>query len=425
MTAPIVSVAGGVGGIRAQIEDLLIAAAVIGGAADDVEAETWIVRQRAADALDLFGPDPAGAVRAREAIWCASDAPLGAAGLARICDELAQLLRRAAANYLSADAFGKSIFSELPHFVAATGHGIGRFDVDLVERRPVDAVQSIVSTDPQLASAFLSVPPFEWLLTGNYAALAPDGHPVVRSLGDDPQATRPPRSLADILSGLGRRNDGHAGEIDVRILTGVDGSGQPYRKVIVDIPGTKQLVPVPGPDLDVVDEGTNARAIAGQHDDVRERRHRRHAQGRGATGRRRDGRRAQPRRHGRRQPGAGRRERKRVPRLARRDDRSTHRNRPEVVAVLGPGAGDREPVRRGSGTRRLGQPRSTQRHDRHHRLDHDSIAANHDIAGSYVPGARSSRRQLGPSITNFLDGIDGFVNANDVTTHTYAVTRGF
>ena len=140
MTAPVVSVVGGSGGIRAKTDDLLLAAALFGSAGRATEAETWVLRHRAGDVLGWSGPDFAGALRARRDIAFAIDAPLGAAWLAKECDELRMLLLRAATDYVAADAFGASLLSSLSHTISSTEHGVERFEIDIVELKPSDAV---------------------------------------------------------------------------------------------------------------------------------------------------------------------------------------------------------------------------------------------------------------------------------------------
>ncbi|TAM93506.1 MAG: hypothetical protein EPN43_00625 [Jatrophihabitans sp.] len=111
--------------------------------------------------------------------------------------------------------------------------------------------------DAALNAAVASVPGLALMLD---LQLTPDGHPVVRPTGRDTggAAGRPPRNLTDVVRGLARRGDsGRHGAIDVRILTGADGT----RRVIVDITGTKSLTVGTG---DVADMTTNARALVGR-----------------------------------------------------------------------------------------------------------------------------------------------------------------
>ena len=89
----------------------------------------------------------------------------------------------------------------------------------------------------------------------------PDGHGVARATGTDTRgvAGRPPRSLADLVRGLARRNDDpHHGAVDVRMLTSPDGT----RRVVVDITGTKSWDPAPTGD--VTSLSTNGRALVGR-----------------------------------------------------------------------------------------------------------------------------------------------------------------
>lgn len=93
-----------------------------------------------------------------------------------------------------------------------------------------------------------------------YAALVPDGHPVLQDRGTDarPEFADPPRTLDALLSELTLRSQGNPGAISVSLVTDADGR----RCAIVDIPGTKSWDPAPNPDVTSV--GTDIRALTGQ-----------------------------------------------------------------------------------------------------------------------------------------------------------------
>lgn len=142
----------------------------------------------------------------------------------------------------------------LAHLGPSAAHAVG------VLRRtgslPV-SLQTVLTDDPALLDELMNA----GLLTLDrvVAPLYLDGQARLTDRGLDAGAvaTKPPRTLADVMAGLSLRNQGAAGEIDVRIVTGPDGT----RRAIVDIPGTKSFDPA---DVgDITGPSTNVRALAG------------------------------------------------------------------------------------------------------------------------------------------------------------------
>ena len=195
--------------------------------------------------------------------------------------------------------------------------------------------------------------------------------------------------------------------------------------MIVDIPGTKELTPKPGKDSDVVNMGTNARAIEGQTTTYEQ----------GVI----DAMRKAGVRPGDDVMLVGHSLGGMIAVNTARDLTNSHEFHVTHVVTAGAPIGidlkslpstvqvmaienESDLVPQLDGATNPDRPNiTTVTIDAYH----DSITANHDIAGSYVPGARSIDASSAPSITSFLGGIDGFVNANTVTTHTYDITRGF
>lgn len=221
------------------------------------------------------------------------------------------------------------------------------------------------------------------------------------------------------MAGLTLRNQGRSGEIDVRIITGPDGT----RRVIVDIPGSKTFDPTQVGDI--TGPATNVRSLVGVTT----------AYERGVL---------QAMKRAGVQPGdevmlVGHSEggmvavqtalacaqsgrfrvthvvtagspvglivstlpgSVRVFALENHNDLVPHldgRTNPDQVNVT------TATVNRGSG----------------------AIIDDHDLASSYLPGASDVDASDDPSIRSFLSGARGFFEATSVQTHTYVISRGY
>jgi hypothetical protein len=209
--------------------------------------------------------DPVGAVEVTDLLHLVAGA-CGAAAVA--AEELSAGLRIAAAAYEESDRIiaravpAVRALTELPSAVLAFDPGA-----------PVRSLDRFVVEDPEVASlgvdAVTADFPGGYLLgtrrlTGGVASQFPDGHPVVRQdlaalVADEP----PPRSLADLMRGLDLRNrQSSGGAIDVRILTSYAPDGRSVRRAVVDITGTTDWSPAPRSAI-VTNLGTNLHALAG------------------------------------------------------------------------------------------------------------------------------------------------------------------
>ena len=268
MTAP-VSVRGGAGGIEAHCDDMVATARLFGRCASDSADEalrlhSYLVRPELAETAAF---DPVGAGRFEARLLAALDGPGGVTPLAARCAALDVGLRVAADAYLGADRLAESLTPTIDFLRDAPHAGW-------------DAMRTLVSTGDVRAAAqrwITDNPQTADLLSGAAAGFVsavsvsqgaallgrvyPDGRAKVTALGRDAtvDAGGPPRSLAAVMSGLARRNDGKHGEVDIRILDTV-GTGQ--RRVIVDVPGTKDWSPARH-NGDITSIATNLRALAG------------------------------------------------------------------------------------------------------------------------------------------------------------------
>jgi pimeloyl-ACP methyl ester carboxylesterase len=59
------------------------------------------------------------------------------------------------------------------------------------------------------------------------------------------------------------------------------------------------------------------------------------------------------------------------------------------------------------------------------RRDHGDISANHDLDASYLPGSADVDASDDPSVRAYLAGLGGFLSAESVQTHTYVITRSY
>ncbi len=208
--------------------------------------------------------NPPGAATFAAALLLALDAPGGLSWHAAACTLTATEIRTAAASYLAVDRLDKQVGPAAegllrlgPAGAAAATHW----------RSPGRMPGRLLTGDPQLVDTAVGALTDFWtdrLLIDRVAAY-PDGRPVVAATGRDtsPASGSPPRSLADVVAGLARRNLARrGGDVDVRFVVGLGPDGQPVRRVIVDIPGTKNWSPSPH-GSDPTSLGTNARAVTG------------------------------------------------------------------------------------------------------------------------------------------------------------------
>ncbi len=428
-----VSVRGGSGGVEAHYDDMTAAARLFGRAAGDTGGAVLALHGYLIhpDVLACAAFDPAGAAEFEARILAALDGPSGITWLAARCATVDVALRTAAAAYLGADRLDERLEPELGavlHAPKAVCDGVARLGSGDVGA----ALQRVLADDPEAAD--LGVDVVANLLAGGSVADGArllglpfdDGTPHVIALGTDPGADAPgaPRCFADLVAGLARRDKGRPGEVDVRILDAVDPAGHPVRKVIVDIPGTKDWS-LSRHDTDVTSIATNLRALAGEvtsyergvieamrragvrlDDDVLMIGHSeggmvavnaaRHLAASGEF-------------HVRHVVTAG----APIGRIAGRV--------PAAVNVLAlENDGDVVPHLDGAeNPDRVNVVTVTTHHE------HRTLIANHDLAASYVPAARDLDASDEQSVRDFLGGIDGFLTADEVHTHTFQITRSY
>jgi Lipase (class 3) len=423
-----IDVQGGAGSIAADCEDMLASAALIGSVAARI-GEDAVAMHGCLLGIDLVESalvDPAGAARFEAALIAALDGPSGVTALAARCGGLDIAVRAAASSYLAVDHLADAMspyLGALPGLPQALGHA----NVNLLEARPLTSLQRLVTADPDLVDVLVATVA-EGDPAGAFAslgALYSDGHPIVRSNGVDAaaDAAGPPRDLPGLLTGLSRRNDGADGEIDVRVLAGTDQSGRPYRRVVVDIPGTKDWSIANLEDHDVTNLGTNLRAMAGQTTTYE----------RGVIAAMR----AAGVRAGDDVTLVGHSQGGVIAVSAARD--LTHSGEFTVSHVVTAGApisgvvaalprsvqvlaienrGDVVPHLDGGVNPDRGNVTTVTVH--HNR---DDVLANHDLNQSYLPGAADVQASDDASVRAFLNGMRPVFGATTVATHAYVVTR--
>lgn len=263
-----VDVRGGSNGVQADVHDLTALARVYGGAALDCGGHAlalhgYLVSPAIASAAVL---DPVGAARFEWALLQALDGSHGLSRIALDCTGTGTRLRATAASYVTADRLranalpaGRGIVG-LPDAVREFRHGLRHGGIGA-------ALSEMAATDPALADTAVDVLSEFWqnhLLLDCVAAL-PDGRADVRRLGPaNPAQERPaPHSVRDVMAGLARRNAGESGgDVDVRFVYTTDAAGARVRRVIVDIPGTKNWT-LSSTDPDPTNLNTNLKSIAG------------------------------------------------------------------------------------------------------------------------------------------------------------------
>ena len=427
-----ISVRGGANGIVAHCDDMTAAARLFGRAAGDTVAASVALHGYLIDPDVLVSAplDPMGAARFEAALGLALDGPGGLAWLAGRCAALDVGLRAAAAAYLGADRLDERLEPGLDAAARAPRAALDAV-VLLSEGAPGAALQKLVTDDPHLADLGIGVAGGV-LGAGSVAAGAQlaavpfdDGVPRVTSLGADlaADAAGPQRSLEGLLAGLAQRNEGRPGEIDVRFL----GGSSRARRVVVDIPGTKDWS-LALHDGDVTSIATNLRALGGAvttyergvleamrlagvrpDDDVL------------MVGHSEGGMVAV---NAARRAAAGGEFRVRHVVTAGAPLGLIAGSVPAGVSVLAlENDGDVVPHLDGAeNPDRLNITTVTA-----HR-DHGGVIANHDLAGAYLAAARDVDASDDPSVGDYLRGprgIAGFLSAPTVRTQTYQIVRTY
>lgn len=423
-----ISVRGGTDGIAAHCDDLVTTALLCDRAAGDAGATTLRLHAYLAhpDVLAAALFDPGGAAQFDYQLLSALD---GAGGVARWsirCGALGVALRGAALGYLGADRLAESAAPVANALTRLPAADVALVTTYLRTGDPGAAAQRAITTDPALAdlgldaaAALLGAGSVQEA-AGLLGRLYPDGRARVQNLGVDTaaDAAGPPRSLADVVSGLSRRNDGRPGEVDVRILADLSGT----RHILVDVPGTKDWSPARR-NPDVTSIATNLRALAGASTSyergVIEAMHR-----------------------------AGVRPGDRVMLVGHSEGgmvamnaaiHLTHTQEFQITQVITAGApvgvvanrvppgvqvlalendGDLVPHLDGAENPDRGNVTTV----RFHR-DQGRIDANHSLTASYRAGAADVDASNDVSVRAFLDGAHGFFTAAEVRTMTFRVTR--
>ncbi len=260
-----ISVRGGTNGVVAHYDDMTAAARLFARAGGDTAAASVALHGYLIDPDVLVSAplDPVGAARFEATLMAALDGPGGLTWLAARCAATDLGLRAAAATYLGADRLDERLEPELDAVARAPKAALDAA-VRLSGGDPGGALQQLITDDPQLADLGIGVAG-DVLGAGSVAAGArlvglpfADGVPRISDLGGD-HGLGAPRSLEDLLAGLARRDEGRPGEIDVHFL---DGGSARTRKVVVDIPGTKDWS-LALQSSDVTSIATNLRALRG------------------------------------------------------------------------------------------------------------------------------------------------------------------
>jgi pimeloyl-ACP methyl ester carboxylesterase len=419
------SVRGGTNGVVAHYDDMMAAARLFARAGGDTAAASVALHGYliGPDVLASAALDPIGAARFEATLMAALDGPGGLTWLAARCAATDVGLRAAAAAYLGADRLDERLEPELDAVARAPKAALDAA-VRLSGGDPGGALQKLITDDPQLADLGIGVAG-DVLGAGSVAAGArlvglpfADGMPRVTDLGGD-HGLGAPRSLEDLLAGLARRDEGRPGEVDVHFLDG--GSA---RKVVVDIPGTKDWS-LALHSSDVTSIATNLRALRGAvttyERGVLE------AMRRAGVGPDDDVLMVGHSEGGMVAVNAARRA------AASGEFRVRHvvtagaplgliaGNVPAGVNVLAL-ENDGDVVPRLDGAEnpdRLNITTVTA-----HR-GHGDVIANHSLDDAYLAAARDLDASDDPSVRDYLGGLTGFLTASTVRTHTYQITRTY
>jgi pimeloyl-ACP methyl ester carboxylesterase len=422
-----ISVRGGTNGVVAHYDDMMAAARLFARAGGDTAAASVALHGHliGPDVLASAPLDPVGAARFEATLMAALDGPGGLTWLAARCAATDVGLRAAAAAYLGADRLDERLEPELDAVARAPKAALDAV-VRLADGDPGGALQKLITDDPQLADLGIGVAG-DVLGAGSVAAGArlvglpfADGMPRVTDLGGD-HGLGAPRSLEDLLAGLARRDEGRPGEVDVHFL---DSGSARTRRVVVDIPGTKDWSPALHSG-DVTSIATNMRALRGAvttyERGVLE------AMRRAGVGPDDDVLMVGHSEGGMVAVNAARRT------AASREFRVRHivtagaplgliaGNVPANVNVLAlENDGDVVPHLDGAeNPDRLNVTTVTA-----HR-GYGNVIANHSLDEAYLAAARDIDASDDPSVRDYLRGLAGFLTASTVRTHTYQITRTY
>jgi hypothetical protein len=257
------SVRGGSGGIVAHCAEMVALAGRFGDATTEtLWAAAKLTAMQFEPCLALSALlDPAGYAEFETDLLAALGWWGGLAHAAAICGGIDGELRAAAVGYEAVDRLETSARDlVLGGLLAgpAFAHGLA---VLVRTHDPVEAAETIIADDPQLADDVITAIGLPTQLAV-WARNVEDGSGVALATGIN--RTGPsglaPRHLTDVIADLAQRSDDDRhGMIDVRILTMPDGT----RRAIVDISGTKSWDPLPTPDITSLT--TNGRALVGEH----------------------------------------------------------------------------------------------------------------------------------------------------------------
>jgi hypothetical protein len=264
-----VTVAGGIGSIAADFEQLAAFASALDAAADSIAGVLAGLARCLADPamIEAAVLDPAGAA---EIMALAGVATARAALAVAGCQSLSSGLRLAAGSYRAADQLDRRVAPvlaagyRLPSAVTALAGSAapsgGRWQAALTaDAGLMDVTVQLLST---AGAGGLPLPGATARLAGLLATPFADGTAVVIAQPAAPTGDLegPPRGAADLMRAMalrGAHNDG-GGSIDVRTIEGAGG-----RRVIVDITGTTVWNLDPARRTpEVSDFGTNLRALA-------------------------------------------------------------------------------------------------------------------------------------------------------------------
>lgn len=418
-----VSVRGGAGGIEAHCDDMVALARVFGAAATDLGETSFRLHGYLVDPGLVSGGvlDPMGGFDFEAHLGLALDGPGGLTWLATRCAAYDLSLRAAAMAYQLEDEVLARVEPLAAGVMGLPGAAVAGAGTFVTTGSPSAALQRFATADPELADGIVAGFGGTSGRPARVAsALVVDGPPVVRALGADPAAVAqaPPRSVRDLMSALALRDEARHGAVDVRILTRPDGS----RAAIVDIPGTKSWQVVPNGDITSM--ATNLRAIRGAStgyergvliamqragvrptDDVMLVGH---SEGGMVAATAAIEARASGRFHVTHVVTAGAPIGAIAPHIPREVSVLAIENKHDLIPHLDARTND---DRRNVTT-------ATFNRDAH------AIGRNHDLLLSYVPGAADVDASADPSVREFVSSAAGFLDAKEVRTERFVITRG-
>jgi pimeloyl-ACP methyl ester carboxylesterase len=259
----LIDVRGGSGGILADCDDLAHTAGLF-GSAGLAAAEAALRMHGVLVESDLAAStllDPAGAAVFSAALLFALDGPSGLVEIAAACATTGLALRGSAASYVAADRLQTDLAAPLEAVRTLPRAAAGLID-DELHGQWAGGLNTFLTDDPQLVDVFAAITQ-SFVAPAVAGQLYPDGQPVVTHVTTG--AAPPPRDIQSVVAGIASLDDDRVdGEVTVQILTGTDSGGYPTRRVIVDIPGTGDWDLARLRDPDVTDMGTSLRALAGE-----------------------------------------------------------------------------------------------------------------------------------------------------------------